>query len=83
MYTDICNYKPQLARAHIFHYNGFSTTQTSETLRVNNFHLVFTHIFFHNIVYSTSPVYNNLNGPGVNIKGPCSHILLQETLIWY
>ena len=27
--------------------------------------------FFHNIVYSKSPVYNNLNGPGVNIKGPC------------
>ena len=30
-------------------------------------------VFFflhHNIVYSKSPVYNNLNGPGVNIKGP-------------
>jgi hypothetical protein len=27
--------------------------------------------FHHNIVYSKSPVYNNLNGPGVNIKGPC------------
>jgi hypothetical protein len=24
----------------------------------------------HNIVYSKSPVYNNLNGPGVNIIGP-------------
>ena len=44
MYTDIGNYKPQLARAHIFHYGSFSTTQTSETLSVNNFHLVFTHI---------------------------------------
>jgi hypothetical protein len=30
-------------------------------------------VFFppHNIVYSKSPIYNNLNGPGVNIKGPC------------
>jgi hypothetical protein len=29
-------------------------------------------VFFlhHNIVYSKSPVYNNLNGPGVNIKCP-------------
>ena len=44
MYTDICNYKPQLARAHIFHYGSFSTTQTSETLSVNNFDLVFTYI---------------------------------------
>jgi hypothetical protein len=26
---------------------------------------------YQNIVYSKSPVYNNLNGPGVNIKGPC------------
>ena len=25
----------------------------------------------HNIVYSKSPVYNNLNGPGAHIKGPC------------
>jgi hypothetical protein len=25
----------------------------------------------HNIFYSKSPVYNSLNGPGVNIKGPC------------
>jgi hypothetical protein len=24
-----------------------------------------------NIVYSKSPVYNNINGPGVDIKGPC------------
>ena len=44
MYKDICNYKPQLARAHIFHYGSFSSTQTSETLSVNNFHLVSTHI---------------------------------------
>ena len=44
MYTDIRNYKPQLARGHIFHYGSFSSTQTSETLSVNNFHLVFTYI---------------------------------------
>ena len=44
MYTDIRNYKPQLARAHIFHYGSCSLTQTSETLSVNNFHLVFTYI---------------------------------------
>ena len=33
---------------------------------------LFVCLFFlhHNIVYSKSPVYNNLNGPGVNIKGP-------------
>jgi hypothetical protein len=36
----------------------------------NNFkkHLQCT---YHNIVYSKSPVYNNLNGPGVNIKDLC------------
>jgi hypothetical protein len=27
-------------------------------------------LLHHNIVYSKSPVYNNLNGPEVNIKGP-------------
>ena len=32
---------------------------------------IFFFFFHHNIVYSKSPVYNNLNGPGVNIKGPC------------
>jgi hypothetical protein len=31
----------------------------------------FIFFFHHNIVYSKSPVYNNLNDPGVNIKGPC------------
>jgi hypothetical protein len=41
------------------------------------FNLIFTSLWygkeliFYNIVYSKSPVYNNLNGPGVNIKGPC------------
>jgi hypothetical protein len=44
MYTHICNYKPQLARPHIFQYGSFSSTQTRETVNVNNFHLVFTHI---------------------------------------
>jgi hypothetical protein len=33
-------------------------------------HGFFSVFFHHNIVYSKSPVYNNLNGPGVNIKGP-------------
>jgi hypothetical protein len=31
----------------------------------------FSFFLHHNIVYSKSPVYNNLNDPGVNIKGPC------------
>lgn len=44
MYTDISNYKPQLACPHIFHYGSFVKTKTSETLNVNNFHLVFTYI---------------------------------------
>jgi hypothetical protein len=36
------------------------------------FFFFFSFFFFHhNIVYSKSPVYNNLNDPGVNIKGPC------------
>jgi hypothetical protein len=38
--------------------------------------MVTTFLFFlhHNIVYSKSPVYNNLNGPGVNITLQTSHI---------
>ena len=36
-----------------------------------SFFFFFFFFFYHNIVYSKSPVYNNLNGPGVNIKGPC------------
>jgi hypothetical protein len=35
------------------------------------FFFIFFFFFHHNIVYSKSPVYNNLNSPGVNIKGPC------------
>ena len=35
------------------------------------FVFVFCFFLHHNVVYSKSPVYNNLNGPGVNIKGPC------------
>jgi hypothetical protein len=35
------------------------------------FVFVFAFFLYHNIVYSKSPVYNNLNGPGVNIKCPC------------
>jgi hypothetical protein len=31
----------------------------------------FYFLLYHNIVYSKSLFYNNLNGPGVNIKGPC------------
>ena len=27
----------------------------------------------HNIVYSKSPVYNNINGTGAHIKGTCLH----------
>jgi hypothetical protein len=33
--------------------------------------LYFVLFLHHNIVYSKSPVYNNINGPGVDIKGPC------------
>jgi hypothetical protein len=46
--------------------------------------LYFVNIFFffhHNIVYSKSPVYNNLNGPGVNIKGPHLQCALQTSHI--
>jgi hypothetical protein len=33
----------------------------------DNFFSFFFFFLHHNIVYSKSPVYNNLNGPGVNI----------------
>ena len=38
---------------------------------IQNVIFFFSFFLHHNIVYSKSPVYNNLNGPGVNIKGPC------------
>jgi hypothetical protein len=43
------------------------------TSKRSNYYYFFFFFFFlhHNIVYSKFPVYNNLNGPGVNIKGPC------------
>jgi hypothetical protein len=37
----------------------------------NRLIISFFFLLHHNIVYSKSPVYTNLNGPGVNIKGPC------------
>jgi hypothetical protein len=37
-----------------------------------NYYYLF--ILHHNIVYSKSHVYNNLNDPGAHIKGPLKHM---------
>ena len=68
---------------------GFKDYRQQSTGELYFVGFVFCFCFFHhNIVYSKSPVYNNLNGPRVNIKGPCKGDLniltnkLLSVLVW-
>ena len=60
-----CTYCPP--RNHFLQYS----VSNGKDILDNSFCLYFIKSETFNIVYSKSPAYNNLNGPGVNIKGPC------------
>ena len=80
---DVVSYHKWMTSHNFFDFGVTCTTFISLCPNIRNtglyFYLAFFFSFFfffffffhHNIVYSKSPVYNNLNVPGVNIKGPC------------